>query len=72
MRVRLAITVRSLRAAPQPIETWSSCIALVGSESVAAGTARRRFSATIAACVYWASIRPELTPASSVRNGGSP
>ena len=26
------------------------------------GAARRRFSATIAACVYWASISPELTP----------
>jgi hypothetical protein len=40
-----------LRAAPQPIETWSSCIALVGSESTLAGAASRRFSATIAACV---------------------
>ena len=47
---------------PQPIDTWSSCIALVGSESTLAGAARRRFSATIAACVYWAIIRPELTP----------
>ena len=28
------------------------------------GAASRRFSATIAACVYWAIIRPELTPAS--------
>ena len=64
--------MRSLRAAPQPIDTWSSCIALVGSESVLAGTASRRFSATIAACVYWASIIPEFTPASSVRNGGRP
>ena len=63
---------RSLRAAPQPIETWSSCIALVGSVSTLAGTARRRFSATIAACVYWAIIMPELTPASAARNGGSP
>ena len=36
------------------------------------GTARRRFSATIAACVYWAIISPELTPASGDRNGGRP
>jgi hypothetical protein len=47
----LETTVRSLRAAPHPIDTWSSCIALVGRESVLAGTASRRFSATIAACV---------------------
>ena len=57
-----ATAARSLRAAPQPIDTWSSCIALVGSESTLAGAARRRFSATIAACVYWAIISPELTP----------
>ena len=30
-------TMRSLRAAAQPIDTWSSCIALVGSESTLAG-----------------------------------
>ena len=46
--------------------------ALVGSVSVLAGTARRRFSATIAACVYWPIISPEFTPASGARNGGSP
>ena len=34
---RLATTRRSLRAAAQPIDTWSSCIALVGSESTLAG-----------------------------------
>ena len=54
------MATRSLRAAPHAIETWSSCIALVGSESTLAGTASRRFTATIAACVYWDSIRPEL------------
>ena len=43
-----------------PASRWS------GSESTLAGAARRRFSATIAACVYWAIIRPEFTPASSV------
>ena len=64
--------MRSLRAAAQPIETWSSCIALVGSEPTLAGAARRRFSATIAACVYWAIMSPELTPASGARNGGRP
>jgi hypothetical protein len=51
---------------------WSSCIALVGSESTLAGAARRRFSATIAAWVYWASISPESTPGSSARKGGRP
>jgi hypothetical protein len=51
---------------------WSSCIALVGTESTLAGAASRRFSATIAACVYWAIISPELTPGSSARNGGKP
>ena len=64
--------MRSLRAADHPIETWSSCMALVGSVSVLAGTASRRFSATIAAWEYWAIISPELTPASGARNGGSP
>ena len=66
-------TVRSLRAAPQPIDTWSSCIALVGSESTLAGAARRRFSATIAACVYWAIISPEFDARRpAARNGGRP
>ena len=51
IRPRFATAARSLRAAPQPIDTWSSCIALVGSESTLAGAASRRFSATSAACV---------------------
>ena len=72
MRARLATATRSLRAADQPSETWSSCIALVGSVSVLAGTASRRFSATIAACVYWPIMSPEFTPASGARNGGRP
>ena len=72
IRRRLSTATRSLRAAPQPIDTWSSCIALVGSESTAAGAASRRFSATIAAWVYWAIISPESTPGSAARNGGSP
>ena len=47
---------RSLRAADQPIETWSSCIARLGIESTLAGTARRFISLTIAAWVYCAII----------------
>ena len=61
-----------MRAAPHPIDTWSSCIALVGSESTLAGAASRRFSATSAACVYPAIISPESTPGLAARNGGSP
>ncbi len=72
MRVRLSTAVRSLRAADQPIETWSSCMAEEGIESAEAGTASRFISLTRAACVYWAIIRPESTPASSARNGGRP
>ena len=49
---------------PHPIDTWSSCIALGGQRVDAGGPARRRFSATIAAAVYWAIISPEFTPAS--------
>lgn len=64
--------VRSLRAADQPMETWSSCIADDGMESADAGTASRFSSLTRAAWVYWAIISPESTPASSARNGGSP
>jgi hypothetical protein len=51
MRRRLSTERRSLRAAAQPFETWSSCIALVGSDWVLAGTARRWLSIAIAACV---------------------
>ena len=64
--------VRSLRAADQPIDTWSSCIAEVGIVSALAGTASRRHSATRAAAVYWAIIRPLSTPGSWARNGGRP
>ena len=61
-----------MRAAAQPIETWSSCIAEDGIESTLAGTARRLSSLTIPAAVYWAIMWPESTPGSSARNGGSP
>ena len=53
-RVRASTARRSLRAADQPIETWSSCIAELGIESTDAGTASRLSSETRAACVYWA------------------
>ena len=56
----------------QPIETWSSCIALVGIESTDAGAARRLSSLTIPACVYCAIMWPESTPGSSARNGRQP
>ena len=71
-RVSPSTARRSLRAADQPIETWSSCIAEDGIESTLAGTASRLSSETIAACVYWAIMWPESTPGSSARNGGSP
>ena len=63
---------RSLRAADQPIDTWSSCMALLGIESTLAGAARRFISDTRAAWVYWAIMWPESTPGLSARNGGSP
>src|SRR5216683_2424351 len=72
MLVRLSSTVRSFSAAPQPIDTWSSCMPEVGTESTLAGAARRRFSATSEAAVYWATMRPELTPGSCARKGGKP
>src|SRR5712692_805137 len=72
MLVRLSSTVRSFSAAPQPIDTWSSCMPEVGTESTLAGAARRRFSATSEAAVYWATMRPEFTPGSWARKGGRP
>ena len=71
-RVRPSTERRSLRAADQPIDTWSSCIAEDGIESTLAGAASRLISLTIAACVYCAIMWPESTPGSSARNGGSP
>ena len=67
----MSSTRRSFTAAAQPIETWSSCIPEVGSESTDAGAASRRFSATRAAAVYWAIISPEFTPGSGERNAGN-
>ena len=71
-RVSPSTERRSLRAADQPIETWSSCIALDGIESTLAGFASRFISDTIAAWVYCAIMWPLSTPGSSARNGGSP
>ena len=71
-RVSPSTERRSLRAADQPIDTWSSCIALEGIESTLAGTASRLSSETIAAWVYCAIMWPLSTPGSSARNGGSP
>ena len=71
-RVSPSIARRSLRAAAQPIDTWSSCIADDGIESTDAGTASRFSSDTMPAAVYCAIMRPESTPTSCARNGGRP
>ena len=71
-RVSPSTERRSLRAADQPMETWSSCMALDGIESTEAGTASRLSSETIAAWVYCAIMWPLSTPGSPARNGGSP
>ena len=52
--------------------TWSSIPADVGTDSTDAGNERRRFSATSAAAVYCATMKPEFVPALRVRNAGSP
>ncbi|CAB4778501.1 unannotated protein [freshwater metagenome] len=72
MRDKFSTTLRNLRAALHPIETWSSCMAELGIESTLAGVARRLFSLTNPACVYWAIIKPESTPGSCAKNGGRP
>ena len=61
-----------MRAACQPSDTWSSCMAELGIESADAGTARRLSSVTTPACMYCRIMCPESTPGSSARNGGSP
>ena len=71
-RERPSTERRSLRAAFQPIDTWSSCIALEGMESTDAGTASRLSSETIEAWVYCAIMWPLSTPGSSARKGGRP
>ncbi len=54
------------------METWSSWLAEVGIESMLAGVARCLFSATRAAAVTCASMKPELRPGFGVRNAGRP
>ena len=71
-RVNPSTDRRNLRAAAQPMETWSSCMAEDGMESTLAGTARRFNSETIPAWVYWAIMWPESTPGSCARNAGRP
>ena len=71
-RRRFSTAWRSLRAACQPMDTWSSCMAELGIESTEAGAARRFMSETSPAWVYCAIISPESVPGSSARNGGRP
>ena len=54
------------------MDTWSSCLPEVGMVSTLAGCASTLFSLTRDAAVYWASMNPELVPASGARNGGRP
>ena len=66
----LAIIGCRRRAAKVAIETWSSWLALVGSESTLAGWASDLFSLASAAAVTCAIMKPLFRPASAVRNGG--
>src|SRR2546425_3751402 len=63
---------RAFRAAPWPMELWSSWPAEAGIESAEAGWAYTLFSDARAAAVYWRSIIPDWSPPCSVRNGGRP
>src|ERR1700726_2127196 len=62
----------NLRAAKVAIDTKSSWLAEVGSESTDAGWARDLFSEASEAAVTWAIMKPELTPPSRARKGGNP
>jgi hypothetical protein len=59
------------RAAKVAIDTWSSWLAEVGSESTLAGCASDLFSEASAAAVTCAIMKPEFTPLAEVRKGGS-
>src|SRR5260370_10106294 len=65
-------TWRALSAGVIPIETWSSRLAEEGMESTDAGWQRIRDSATSAAEVTWAIMKPELSPGFFARKGGNP
>ena len=54
------------------METWSSWLAHVGTESTLAGVAHCRFSETRAAAVTCGTMKPELSPGFGVRNAGRP
>ena len=60
------------RAAKVAIDTWSSWLAEVGSESTLAGCASDLFSEASAAAVTCAIMKPEFTPEAAVRKGGRP
>ena len=63
---------RRRRAPCVAMLTWSSWFAEVGMLSTLAGWHSMRFSATSAAAVTCASMKPEFTPLSGARNAGSP
>ena len=65
-------TCRAFRAAVIPMLTWSSRPAEEGMESTEAGWLSTRDSATRAAEVTWAIMKPEFRPEFFARNGGSP
>src|SRR5262249_15106893 len=71
LRVKSA-TWRALSAAVIPMLTWSSRPAEEGMESTEAGWLSPRDSATRAAEVTWAIMKPELSPEFRARKGGSP
>jgi hypothetical protein len=61
----------SRRAAKVAIDTWSSWLADVGSESTLAGCARLLFSLASDAAVTCAIMKPLFSPASALRKAGS-
>src|SRR5436309_6529922 len=71
-RSALASTCHAFKPEALPIDTWSSCPALVGIESTLAGWQSALFSLTRAAATYCGIMNPEFRPPSTVRNAGSP
>src|SRR3954467_14588946 len=63
-RSEFARTCQAFNAAALPIETWSSCPALVGIESTLAGWQRDLLSLTSAAATYCGIMKPEFKPPS--------
>ena len=60
------------RAACVAMLTWSSWLAEVGMESTLHGEAMALFSATSAAAVTCAIMKPEFNPLFSTKNAGKP